>query len=90
MTQELIERLRAKAGQYDAYDWHALTELEAAAALERLTAENAMLKTVLAGVKQDETVLTAERDNLIAQRTAETTEFARLVDHCKAERVRAE
>ena len=44
MTQELIERLRAKAGQYDEYDWHSVTELEAAAALERLTAERDALK----------------------------------------------
>jgi hypothetical protein len=38
-VKELIERLRQKAGQYDEYDWHSVTELEAADALERLTAE---------------------------------------------------
>ena len=37
--KELIERLRQKAGQYDEYDWHSVTELEAADALERLTFE---------------------------------------------------
>ena len=37
--KELIERLRQKAGQYDEYDWHSVTELEAADALERLTAD---------------------------------------------------
>ena len=39
MTQELIERLRRKAGQYDSYDWHSATEVEAAAALERMVTE---------------------------------------------------
>ena len=39
MTQELIERLRQKAGQYDEYDWHSVTELEAADALERMVTE---------------------------------------------------
>ena len=37
--KELIERLRQKAGQYDEYDWHSVTELEAADALERMEAE---------------------------------------------------
>ena len=42
--KELIERLRQKAGQYDEYDWHSVTELEAADALERLTAERDALR----------------------------------------------
>ena len=37
--KELIERLRQKAGQYDEYDWHSVTELEAADALERMESE---------------------------------------------------
>ena len=40
----LIERLRQKAGQYDEYDWHSVTELEAADALERMGAERDALR----------------------------------------------
>ena len=43
--KELIERLRQKAGQYDEYDWHSVTELKAADALERLTTERDALRT---------------------------------------------
>ena len=74
MTQELIERLRRKAGQYDSYDWHSATEVEAADALERLTAERDSLQEGL--------------DGWHARYLDCEVEFARLVDVCHAAKLR--
>ena len=75
MTQELIERLRQKAGQYDEYDWHSVTELEAADALERMEAEKMNLTA-------DIVEIATLRDKLLFDRNAEierlTTENAAL------------
>jgi hypothetical protein len=73
--KELIERLRQKAGQYDEYDWHSVTELEAADALERMEAEKMNLTA-------DIVEIATLRDKLLFDRNAEierlTTENAAL------------
>ena len=38
MTDDLVKRLRERAGQNDEYDWHGDIELEAADRIEKLAA----------------------------------------------------
>ena len=64
MTQELIERLRQKAGQYDEYDWHSVTELEAADALERMVAELADVTSMYNRCVDDVHAARVERNSL--------------------------
>ena len=62
--KELIERLRQKAGQYDEYDWHSVTELEAADALERMVAELADVTSMYNRCVDDVHAARVERDSL--------------------------
>jgi hypothetical protein len=38
MNDDLVKRLRERAGKYDEYDWHGDIELEAASRIEKLEA----------------------------------------------------